>query len=189
LNRPSSSLFRDFCDDLVRRHSLDSVLIRSTVVSIRVLNPTLIQLTLASGDTLTARNVVFAMGATVPVIPDWALRWNQALSVPLPSPQAPASTANTRPLPIATSWDVARGHSNIAPNTLRESILIVGGGLTAAQLAQKARQEYGFKKVKHPRNFIFSFFFLDPLLCSDLLHSFDEIDFSCFEISASNALL
>jgi cation diffusion facilitator CzcD-associated flavoprotein CzcO len=111
---PGTQLFRDFCQDVVRRWNLRDRVVSAKVEGIEPLAQRF-GLHLDSGEVTIARRVVVATGGGVPNLPDWV----QRLDSSYPSDRLCHSTrVDLRPLQL---------HG--------ERILVVGGGLTAGHLA------------------------------------------------------
>jgi hypothetical protein len=107
---PGTSLFREFCEDLIARYELGSVV---TPLKVEALEPRAggFQLTLSDGSSVHARALVAALGGGERVWPAWA-----------PEPQAP-SLVHSEEADLAS----LEGRSG--------RLLVIGGGLTAGHLA------------------------------------------------------
>lgn len=116
---PGTQLFQDFCEDLIQNWRLQDTVYPARVLSLAPFQRKF-QLYLSTGETLTARRVVLAVGVGKPIIPDWA---KQLSSLHLRHQLCHSSQIDLRNLSL-------RG----------ERILIVGGGLTSGHLALGASQ-------------------------------------------------
>ena len=141
---PSTSLFNDFCDDLVTRYNLDPLLRKGYVTEVKVVHaaissePCTFEVYLADGNVLKARKVVCAMGpgpmfkGMRPKMPCWV---SQLLTELSETDQEDAEDAASR---VVHSQELVewfrRGNVPVA----NSRILIIGGGQTAAHLALKA---------------------------------------------------
>jgi cation diffusion facilitator CzcD-associated flavoprotein CzcO len=107
---PGTGLFREFCEDLIARYDLGSVVEPRRVTSL-VSEGQGMALTLDDGTVHPARAVVAALGGGEAVWPSWA-----------PRDQAPRVVHSE-----AVEWSELEGQTG--------RVLIVGGGLTAGHLA------------------------------------------------------
>jgi len=113
-NRPGTKLFHEFCETVIDRWHLRDQVVKAQIVGLTPQKKGF-RLTLDNGRVAIARRVVFAGGARVPKLPEWAKplahhppeRLCHAQSVRLPS----------------------------LPSLANKTVLIVGGGLTSAHLA------------------------------------------------------
>ncbi|WP_315862111.1 FAD/NAD(P)-binding protein [Halothece sp. PCC 7418] len=130
----------------VREDLIQNLQLQNTVYPARVLSLTPLQrkfqLYLSTGETLTARRVVLAVGAGKPIIPDWA---KQLSSLHLRHQLCHSSQIDLRNLSL-------RG----------EIILIVGGGLTSGHLALGATKLGATVILMARRNFQEKLFDADP---------------------------
>ncbi len=120
---PGTQLFRDFCQETIRRWQLQDCVYPAQVVEIKPLQDgrrSRFWLQLSNGQSIIARRVVIANGGAVPNLPDWVGQ-------------------------IATSYPQDRLlHSHqVDLRELQlqgERVLIIGGGLTSGHLALGAIQ-------------------------------------------------
>jgi hypothetical protein len=160
---PSALLFDNFCEDMVSRYEVDHLVSSASVTGIDVVNGSggiqLFSISCKNGEgessdkTITpsercgkpriirAKRVVLATGNSTCIrVPEWALK-----------PRA------TRPLCIQhaseVSWDansmkrcVFTFNSSLGIPVAGSRLLVIGGGLTSAQLVKLAIK-YGFEKV------------------------------------------
>lgn len=131
---PSKKLFSDFCQSLVDRHNLDELIEKGRVRDIIPLkqgSDTIFKIEYVYQDIVKAvfsKRVVLAVGNTnTPRIPDWI------------------STDHMNELNVFHAMDLIKDTFVETVNS-KEKILVIGGGLTSAQLAKKAVVE-GYKKV------------------------------------------
>jgi hypothetical protein len=110
---PTVGLFADFCTDLIARHRLDEVLEVGTVKAIIPEGPGHNAVVLESGAIHDAATAVIAANRTTPRFPNW---------VPTGEARAVTHAAHVDP-------------SGVGPG---ERVVVVGGGLTAAQLCVAA---------------------------------------------------
>jgi hypothetical protein len=115
IGRPSTTLFRDFCTALIDAHGLEQRRIAVRAVDLATHRDSA-SLTTSTGDRITARRVVLATNPARPVVPSWL---GQARAL---HPGAPG-------LLLARDW-----HEGSEP-AARGDVVVVGGGLTAAQIA------------------------------------------------------
>lgn len=139
---PSKELFEDFCSDLVQRYDIRNLVEKDYVKGIDLLDNNerghAFQVTLGSGKMLFAARVVLATGAGTPRIPAWALAVPRPLGGDSTSPRADqlrSSTGGKNIQGIYHSADIAT--TGWMPRYNGRTMLIVGGGLTAVQLADK----------------------------------------------------
>lgn len=116
-DRPTTELFEGFCQDVVRRWDLASMVMPAQVSQIRPLGSRF-ALELTDGNTLQARRVVLAKGTGVPALPNWSL----GLAHP-PERLCHSSQVNLPSLSLPG-----------------ETVVIVGGGLTSGHLTLGAVQ-------------------------------------------------
>lgn len=114
---PSVTLFAQFCRSLVARHGLEEVIRYDRVESIANSDQGVWAI-LADGTRLLAQRVVLATNTRAPRIPDWAR------DLPIQAP--PGRIAHTEELDLR------------AASLEGEHIMVVGGGLTAGQIALTA---------------------------------------------------
>jgi hypothetical protein len=112
IGRPSAALFQDFCAHLVAARRLDRTLVHDRAVDICP-EDSAVTITLGGGDRLRARHVVLATGA---------MRAHRP-------PGAPANCLHSVDIDLARIRLAGR------------RIVVVGGGLTAAQLALAAEAD------------------------------------------------
>ena len=115
--RPGTKLFRDFCETVIDRWHLREQVTKAKVVGLSPLKKGF-RLTLADGQTVSARRVVIATGSAKAKIPSWAERVSGYPPERLCHAQAVSLPA--------------------LPSLVGETVLIVGGGLTSAHLAMGA---------------------------------------------------
>ena len=116
-SRPGTKLFQDFCETVIDRwHLRDKV----TPTKVAGLTPKQhgFRLTLADGQSLSARRVVIATGSARAKVPDWAKHAGDY-------PPGRLCHAQSLSLPAL-------------PSLIGETVLIIGGGLTSAHLAMGA---------------------------------------------------
>lgn len=140
---PSTELFQDFCLDLIK--SLPHDFIRSTVSDIdddvQSLNndeedeeeddiQSSFRVHLASGQTIIANSVVLALGTVgKPIIPGFLSSTNTNASISMPPPSCVMQWYDPFPPNLATCK---------CQNKIQSvHVLVIGGGLTAVQTAQK----------------------------------------------------
>ncbi|NJL99604.1 MAG: lysine N(6)-hydroxylase/L-ornithine N(5)-oxygenase family protein [Synechococcaceae cyanobacterium SM2_3_2] len=111
-DRPTSAVFEGFCQDVVLRWKVGSLVMPAQVSRIRSLCPGF-ELFLSDGHILKARRVVLARGAGIPALPSWSL----GLEHP-PGRLCHSSLVNLPSLSLEG-----------------ETLVIVGGGLTSGHLA------------------------------------------------------
>ncbi len=73
-DRPGTTLFNDFCNEVIRRWKLADKVYRAKVMQILPIKPALrsrFQLVLDTGETIIARRVVLATGSGKIQVPDW----------------------------------------------------------------------------------------------------------------------
>ncbi len=116
-SRPGTKLFRDFCETVIDRWHLRNQVTKAKVVGLLPQRPGF-RLTLADGQTVSARRVVIATGAAKAKVPRWAKRAGNY-------PPERLCHAQAISLPLL-------------PSLVGEIVLIVGGGLTSAHLAMGA---------------------------------------------------
>ena len=115
-NRPNLQFFNDHCDTVIARFDLDALHVRARVIACSVTDEAA-TIGLSNGMKLQTRNVVFAIGSgDRPRWPDWA--------------------------PVGE----ARVHHAFSPGfdgwpTERESVAVIGGGISAAQVALRLAEE------------------------------------------------
>jgi hypothetical protein len=129
---PSTPTFHAFCDHLVHRARLTTAVEADAVTA---LHPEAgsdgeprVRVLTASGRVIIAGAVVVATGPGTPRMPDWAVDARMRF------PEAPAHT-------LSHVWHILPW---IAPGSCRLTgarVIVVGGGLTAAQLARAAIRE------------------------------------------------
>jgi lysine/ornithine N-monooxygenase len=130
---PSQSLFSDFCQSLVDKYELDELLEEGTVVDIIPLtidNIPAFKVVYTRNETvhtILSKKVVLALGNAYPVIPDW---------VP----------TNRNECGVNHALDLMKDSSLIKQKDNLDKLLVIGGGLTGAQLVHKAIT-MGYKKV------------------------------------------
>ena len=111
--RPALTLFNDHCDEVIRQNKLDTLRITARVTAIRQEKENLAVVT--AGETFTARHVILCIGnSDQPSLPSWA---------------ADMQEKNAR---IHHVFDPAFHRADL-PDA--EHTLVLGGGITAAQLA------------------------------------------------------
>lgn len=123
--RPGTKLFRDFCETVIDRWHLRDKVTQAKVVGLSPLQRGF-QLTLANGETVSARRVVMATGSAKAKLPDWAKRVGDSPSE-YPSDYPPERLCHAQAVSLPA-----------LPSLLGETVLIVGGGLTSAHLAMGA---------------------------------------------------
>jgi len=138
---PGTQLFQDFCEDLIQNWQLQNTVYPARVMSLVPLERKF-QLHLSTGETLTARRVVLAVGSGKPMIPNWA---KQLSSLHLRDHLCHSSQIDLRKL-----------------NLRGERILIVGGGLTSGHLALGATKQGATVILMGRRNFQEKLFDTDP---------------------------
>ncbi|WP_026732574.1 FAD-dependent oxidoreductase [Fischerella sp. PCC 9605] len=115
---PGTHLFEDFCEDVIRRFSLQQQVIPLAVTRIEPLPSPIrprLRLWLHSGQSIIARRVVLATGSSKLQLPDWVIQIKSGY------PQdrlCHSQTVDLRQLRL-----------------MGERVLIVGGGLTSGHLA------------------------------------------------------
>ena len=115
-DRPSLQVFNAHCDRLIQRAGL-AALHHQAEVQCMVAGPDEVRVALSTGEVLHASNVVLAVGAGgAPHWPSWAP-------------------------PGAPGLHHATGPGSFAISESAESIAVIGGGLTACQLALKLQRE------------------------------------------------
>jgi len=115
---PGTSLFQDFCQELIRRWSLQQRIVAAKVIRIEPVKQNLrsrFRLWLHNDQSIVARRVILATGGGTPQIPDWV----QQIASPYP------------PEKLCHSCHVDLRHLQLHG----ETILIIGGGLTSGHLA------------------------------------------------------
>lgn len=110
---PTVGLFADFCTNLIARHRLHEVLEVGTVTAIIPQGPGHNAVELESGARYDAATVVIAANRTTPRLPNWA---------PIGAGRVVTHAAHVHPSGVG----------------LGERVVVVGGGLTAAQLCVAA---------------------------------------------------
>jgi len=118
--RPSTELYHNFCDSIVKKHQLQNRIIKDVVTDV-VPDPETgkeFKVHLKSGKTLVARNVVLAVGNTcIPRLPVWAKEIKNNMCEHI--------------------WDVAkRGVGYLRSKVYSRSVVVIGGGLSAVQSAR-----------------------------------------------------
>ena len=153
---PSSRLFLDFCQSLVDRYGLASLINRGTVEDIRIIDdgsmtPRKFQVRLHDGRCLTARRVVCAMGPGPAFqgmrteLPRWAegltaIEQDTDCDQPQVEREGEVAAPRVQHSSLLTGW--LRDPAN--KNSLAGArILIIGGGQTAAHLALLGLQQPG----------------------------------------------
>ncbi|MGQ9838451.1 MAG: FAD/NAD(P)-binding protein [Cyanobacteriota bacterium] len=111
-DRPKTAVFEGFCQDVVQRWQVGSLVLSAKVSRIRSLRPGF-ELELSDGRTLKARRVVLAKGTGIPALPCWSLG--------LEHPPGRLCHSSEIFLPSLTLQG--------------ETVVIVGGGLTSGHLA------------------------------------------------------
>jgi lysine/ornithine N-monooxygenase len=131
---PSKELFSDFCQSLVDRHGLDELIEKGRVrdvIPLKQGSETIFRIEYVYQGVVKvvfSKRVVLAVGnSNNPKIPDWI------------------STENMNELNVFHSMDLIKDGFVESLNP-KDKILVVGGGLTSAQLARKATVE-GYQKV------------------------------------------
>lgn len=116
---PGTQLFREFCQDVIRRWGLQERVISGRVQQLEVFSskrkPQQLRLELADGQWLVAKQVVLAIAGGTPNLPEWA-----------------------RTLPLTYPSDRLLHSHQIDLRGLQlagERVLIVGSGLTSGHLA------------------------------------------------------
>ncbi len=144
-DRPSTRLFRDFCNAVIRRWQLQDCITPARVTRLEPLQerPSRFCLTLSTGDTVLARRVAMATGGSRPHIPDWVSRVGSAY------PPERLCHANRVELPSLASL---RG----------ETVLIIGSGLTSGHLAVGAAKRGAKVLMMARRTFQERLFDTDP---------------------------
>ncbi|MFQ3617570.1 MAG: FAD-dependent oxidoreductase, partial [Cyanobacteriota bacterium] len=115
---PGTTLFREFCQDVVRRWNLADQVYPAQVVRVQTVGDRRycrFLLSLSTGETIIARRVVLASGSGCPHLPDWVQ-------------QIPTGYPGDR---LLHSSQVNLQHLKLQG----ERVLIVGGGLTSGHLA------------------------------------------------------
>lgn len=115
---PGTTLFQDFCQEVMCRWQLQDQVYPAQVVQIEPLNHPLRSrfcLKLADGRSLIARRVVLAIGGGVPHVPDWVSQ--------VQSPYPPDRLCHSHQVDLP------------GMQLFGEKVLIVGGGLTGGHLA------------------------------------------------------
>jgi len=115
---PGTLLFQDFCQELIRRWSLQQHIVTAKVIRIEPIKQNLrsrFRLRLHNDQSIVARRVILATGSGTPQIPDWV----QQIASPYP------------PEKLCHSCHVDLRHLQLHG----ETILIIGGGLTSGHLA------------------------------------------------------
>lgn len=115
-NRPSLALFNAHCDHVVETFGLDQLHIRDRAMT-GTADRNGVEVHLSSGRTISARNVILAVGAgEQPEWPDWAPRSHPRIQHVFD--------------PEFDGWPSSP-----------ETVVVVGGGVSAAQLALRLRRE------------------------------------------------
>ncbi|KAJ3068862.1 hypothetical protein HDU99_003082, partial [Rhizoclosmatium hyalinum] len=154
---PSASLFQDFCSSLVDRYGLDDVLHQGNVTAITPVNPNtpnsyfeIKSFNKYTGEyeTFTAKRVVAALGnVNNPIIPPWVHM------IPQHIPEK--RIVHALDFVQCLKSDCEGCNDDILPDQLKEQLndlsekprlLVIGGGLTSAQLVQLAVKR-GFKDI------------------------------------------
>jgi cation diffusion facilitator CzcD-associated flavoprotein CzcO len=115
---PGTLLFQDFCQELIRRWSLQQHIVAAKVVRIEPIQQNLrsrFRLWLHNDQSIVARRVILATGSNTPQIPAWV----QKITSPYPQER------------LCHSCHVDLRHLQLH----KETILIIGGGLTSGHLA------------------------------------------------------
>jgi len=135
MDLPGTRLFRDFCAWVIEEHGLRDVVIAGDVRAVASAGAGLgATVELADGRFVRASSaVILAVNPRTKNLPDWV----QQLRAHGPSPTRPRSPLADL-VRHASEFDVAAVLDGGA--TLPRSVAIVGGGLTAAQLANSAAQ-------------------------------------------------
>lgn len=116
-DRPSLSLFNEHCDRVISEHGLESLHLRGWV-SACVVDRDGVSVETSAGNTLLAKNILLAMGASEqPEWPTWA-----------PSDDPRVGHVFGRGFSIDAGKD-------------RERVAVVGGGISAAQVALRLMRE------------------------------------------------
>lgn len=115
---PHTALFADFCRSVVAEFQLDDRVQAASLERIRLApaGDAPMELALSDGSLLTARRLVVATGADVPVLPDWV----RAIEDPYPAD----ALRHSQHIDLSTCCGLGGQH-----------LVIVGGGLTSAHLA------------------------------------------------------
>jgi len=115
-NRPALSLFNKHCSRVIETHRLAELHVQARCVSIAV-SCEGVNVGLSTGESLTAHNVVLALGASEqPAWPEWASRETTGVH------------------------HVFESETEMWPTSL-ETICVVGGGITAGQVALRLLRE------------------------------------------------
>ena len=115
-SRPALSLFNSHCDAVIEQFGLDALHVRARANTCTV-DCAGVTVGLSNGETLAARNVVFAIGTSEqPYWPDWAPRDHERVH-----------------------HVFAEGFSGWP--TKKEAIVLVGGGISAGQIALRLVKE------------------------------------------------
>ncbi len=154
---PSSKLFRDFCQDLIGRFTINDMVTTGRVQNVEPIVSTAgstgfhvtVQLDQNSGSkSFTVRRVIACIGPmNIPRIPEW-------VSV-VPSTINDHHLLHSKDL-LAT---LQTGMREKIPKSVlmkkklgqKTHLVIVGGGLTSAHLACKAAHDIGYSKVYHEK--------------------------------------
>ena len=141
---PGTQLFREFCQDVIRRWHLDDRVVPALVQQIEVVegHRQRFRLWMADGQMLTARRVVLAIAGGIPQIPDWA-----------------------RQIPLTYPRERLLHSHQIDLRGLRlagERVLIVGSGLTSGHLAVGAIARGAQVMMMARRQFCEKLFDADP---------------------------
>ncbi|WP_310483218.1 SidA/IucD/PvdA family monooxygenase, partial [Chamaesiphon sp. VAR_48_metabat_403] len=142
---PGTQLFRDFCQETVRRWQLEDCVYPAQVVRVEPIcdrGRSRFCLHLSNGQTIIARRVVIANGGAVPNLPDWV-------------GQIPTNYPQDRLL-HSHQVDLRGLHLQ------GERILIVGGGLTSGHLALGAVERGAQVLLMSRRNVYDKLFDADP---------------------------
>lgn len=154
---PSVALFDDFCAAMIAEYGLADLVSRGEAVEVRPDGRGGALVVLARGQTLRARAVVLAVGnGGTPVVPRWACGLvagagggeGQAPVVhsawlPPPEPRGLLSVLTSAAVGLVRAAAAAVPLPGVRPalRPAARSLLIVGGGLSAAQLALMAARE------------------------------------------------
>ncbi len=142
---PGTQLFRDFCQETVRRWQLEDCVYPAQVIRVEPIvdrGRARFCLHLANGQTIIARRVVIANGGAVPNLPEWV-------------GQIPTNYPQDRLL-HSHQVDLRGLHVQ------GERILIVGGGLTSGHLALGAIERGAQVLLMSRRNVYDKLFDADP---------------------------
>jgi glycine/D-amino acid oxidase-like deaminating enzyme len=126
IGRPDTALFRNFCEGLLTRLGVRELTVRQAVRDLSAGHDG-VRATLSDGTRVRARRVVLATNPARPDLPTWiGAGWSRRLA---DAADRPASTRSGAVIAHSDALDLDR---DTPPGG---SVIVVGGGLTAAQLA------------------------------------------------------